>query len=346
MKKVNIGFFPAHPSQIWMMHALASSAPQNIEISWYIRDKDIMVQLAKELSIDFQIVSVAGEGILGNAFELLCNIFRFLKITKKDKIEIWFSKYGAVNIAAWLLRTTNYSFNDDDADIVPFIAMTSYPFSKHVFCTKWTRMGKYEKLALRYPSFHELYYLHPNRFQANLTKAREFLNIPNSQTYALIRLSSLKAHHDLNQTGVSDALLFKLISQIEQKHRIYISSERPLRPEIEKFRVNIPMVQIHTILSSSSLVIGDSQTMIAEASVLGIPNLRISSFKGKLGYLDELERRELTKSVKPGDDQEIITALKEVMKQTPFDFDDKKIKLISETVDPISFIWKHIKADT
>ena len=42
-------------------------------------------------------------------------------------------------------------------------------------------------------------------------------------------------------------------------------------------------------MESTSLYIGDSQTMAAEAGVLGVPFVRFNDFVGRIGYLRELE---------------------------------------------------------
>lgn len=339
---INIGFFPAHPSQLWMMNSLSKSTPNNVKILWYVRDKDIMIELAEQLGLDYQVVSEAGTGYIKNALELFINIFKFLNYTRKDNIDIWFSKYGAVNIAAWLLRKKNFSFNDDDADIVPIIALTSYPFSKNVFCTNWTRMGRYEKYAIRYPSLHELFYLHPNHFTPNKELAYSFLKLTNAEPYVIIRLSSLQAHHDLTATGVSNKLLSRMIDMIEPKFKIFISSEKPLIKEFQKYQINIPTSKIHTVLANASFVIGDSLTMMTEAAVLGIPNLRISSFSGKIGTLNEMERRQLTQSVKPDDEDEIINRLEVLIRNDSDSIIKHRNLLLKETIDPIDFIWENI----
>tara|TARA_R110001599_G_C12273186_1_gene661706 strand:+ start:5986 stop:7020 length:1035 start_codon:yes stop_codon:yes gene_type:complete len=339
---INIGFFPAHPSQLWMMYSMARYAPANVNIIWYIRDKDITIKLADELKIDYKLVSEAGTGFLRNAWELFLNILKFLRYTKNDKVDIWFSKYGSVNIAAWILGKTNFSFNDDDADIVPFIALTSYPFSKKVFCTNWTRMGKYEKYAIRYPSFHELFYLHPNHFNPNIQEAFDFLKLKNSQPYILIRLSSLQAHHDLTAKGVSDDLLKKIITLSKQKYKIFISSEKPLKSDFEEYKINIPTSEIHTILAGASFVIGDSLTMITEAAMLGIPNFRISSFTGKIGTLIEIERRLLTQSARPYEEEKILKIVDQLITNNNDQINKNKELLLTETIDPIPFIWNKI----
>ena len=46
---------------------------------------------------------------------------------------------------------------------------------------------------------------------------------------------------------------------------------------------------MHHVMAFASLYIGDSQTMSAEAGVLGVPFLRFNDFVGRIGYLRELE---------------------------------------------------------
>ena len=43
------------------------------------------------------------------------------------------------------------------------------------------------------------------------------------------------------------------------------------------------------MMAFASLYIGDSQTMAAEAGVLGVPFVRFNDFVGRIGYLRELE---------------------------------------------------------
>jgi predicted glycosyltransferase len=48
---------------------------------------------------------------------------------------------------------------------------------------------------------------------------------------------------------------------------------------------------MHHIMAFASLYIGDSQTMAAEAGVLGTPFIRFNDFVGRIGYLNELENK-------------------------------------------------------
>ena len=46
---------------------------------------------------------------------------------------------------------------------------------------------------------------------------------------------------------------------------------------------------MHHVMVFALLYIGDSQTMAAEAGVLGVPFVRFNDFVGRIGYLRELE---------------------------------------------------------
>ena len=55
-------------------------------------------------------------------------------------------------------------------------------------------------------------------------------------------------------------------------------------------RTSVPnATDMHHVMAFTSLYIGDSQTMAAEAGVLGVPFVRFNDFVGRIGYLRELE---------------------------------------------------------
>ena len=77
-----------------------------------------------------------------------------------------------------------------------------------------------------------------------------------------------------------------------------------------EYRFELPPEMLHDALAFASLLVGDSQTMAAEAAVLGTPNLRVSSWKGRLDYLEELEHRfGLTESFSPDQGEALLTRL-------------------------------------
>ena len=162
---MKIALFPSHPSQLWMLKPVADYLSQDDHICWFMRDKDVMLELADAMGIEYTRLSIASTGLVGNGIEMAANFLRCIRHTLKDNIDVWVTKYGAGNSAARLCLRKTLSFNDDDADIVPLIAATSYTVAHAVLVPDVTRMGRYERKARRYNSSHELFYLHPNRFR-------------------------------------------------------------------------------------------------------------------------------------------------------------------------------------
>ena len=109
------------------------------------------------------------------------------------------------------------------------------------------------------------------------------------EPYFLIRFSALNAHHDKGIKGISNEIAERLVKILEPFGTIYITSERPLEPQFEKYCIKINPLDMHHVMAFASLYIGDSQTMAAEAGVLGVPFVRFNDFVGRIGYLRELE---------------------------------------------------------
>jgi len=110
-----------------------------------------------------------------------------------------------------------------------------------------------------------------------------------TKPYFLIRFSALNAHHDKGIKGISNEIAERLVKILEPHGTIYITSERPLEPQFEKYRIKINPLDMHHVMAFASLYIGDSQTMAAEAGFLGVPFVRFNDFVGRIGYLRELE---------------------------------------------------------
>ena len=70
-------------------------------------------------------------------------------------------------------------------------------------------------------------------------------------------------------------------------------------------------------MAFAKMIVGDSQTVAAEASVLGTPSLRVSTFSGRLGYLNELENcYGISVSYHPRDVRLLFEKLDELLNDT------------------------------
>jgi len=73
-------------------------------------------------------------------------------------------------------------------------------------------------------------------------------------------------------------------------------------------------LDIHHMIALATIFIGDSQTMAAEAGILGTPFIRYNDFVGRLGYLNELEEKyNLGFGIRPGDEEKLFSAIRTLL---------------------------------
>ena len=343
-EKRKIAFFPAHPSQVWILKEVAEEVSKFADTIWFLRDKEISTELADFLGIEYHVISKAGRGIWGNAKELFTNILKSLKYTRKHKIDIWVTKYSSGNIASWLLRKKSISFIDDDIDVIPFVAWTSFPFANVIFAPNVTRMGRFDKKTIRFPGNFELCYLHPNRFSPDPTIFNE-LGLNEGEKYAIIRLSALQAHHDTGIRGINEELLRKVIKLTDGDIRLFITSEKPISAEFEQYRLPIKPERIHHALYYAEFLLSDSQTMTQESAVLGTPAFRINDFVGRVSIMNKLEELGLSYGFKPGEERQLLDELKKylALDNRKDIFQVRREEMLKNWIDPVPLFVNVIK---
>ena len=162
-----------------------------------------------------------------------------------------------------------------------------YPLA-HAVCTPDCYKGPVQGNHVTYPGYHELAYLHPNRFTPDLNIVRES-GVDPEIPYFILRLVSWQASHDVGEAGLESQMLKQMIERLQPHGRILITSEKPLPPELDPMRFHCPPEDMHHFLAHAALLVGESATMASEAAVLGTPAFFISD-TGR-GYTDEEEEK-------------------------------------------------------
>ena len=188
-----------------------------------------------------------------------------------------------------------------------------------------------------YNGYHELAYLHPNRFVAD-PSIYDILKINPDTKYVILRFVSWNASHDVNQSGLSIQEKRELINYLEKKYTVFISSEGKLPDEFKKYQIRIPPEEMHNVLAYACMFIGEGATMASESAVLGTPALYINSIMA--GTIKEQEKYGLLFSFKNGEgvlskikELDEIPDLKEVFKK-------RLEKLLQDKIDVTSFmVW-------
>lgn len=280
-----------HPAHFYLYkNTIEKLRKDGNEVEILIKKKDILQQLLDNQQWSYHNILKEGRknNKIGMAWGMFKRTMRQSMFCLKYKPDILTGTSVENSFIGKFLRIPVINCNEDDAAAVPLYAKLSYPWADAILNPFVCNSGKWNAKATKYPSYQELAYLHPNHFTPNKEVVEKY-GIDTSKPYFILRFASLKAHHDAGIQGINTEIAQHLIDQLLPHGRIYITSERELEPQFEQYRIKINPLDMHHVMAFASLYIGDSQTMAAEAGVLGTPFVRFNDFVGRIGYLRELE---------------------------------------------------------
>lgn len=255
-----------------------------------ITTKDILEKLLIDSRIPYVNIMKKShkKSKIGYFYDMLVRCLRVLFLCVRYKIDILTGSTIEISMIGWLLRKPSINIGEDDAAVVSKYIKLVAPFIDVRLTPIVCNDGELEPHSVHYPSNMELGYLHTNHFTP-VKHIVESYSIDTSKPYFILRFASLKAHHDDGISGINTEIAQRLIDILSPHGQIYITSERELEPQFEPYRIRINPLDMHHVMAFASLYIGDSQTMAAEAGVLGTPFVRFNDFVGRIGYLRELE---------------------------------------------------------
>lgn len=327
----------SHPALAHVFgHVIPAFHARGHETLVVARDKDVTLALLDAYGIAHHVLAPAARTQRGRLRELVVREARLLALGRRFRPHLITGTSVHAARAGLLLRSRSAILNDDDAAAVPLFRWLAYPLASAIVTPTALAHERWGRRHILYPSYHALFYLHPDRFRADHAVRRD-LGIPDSQPYAILRLSALEAHHDRGVKGVSQAFLRAIVDGVGRRIRVFVSSEKPLPPEFEPLRITLRPERIHHALAGAAFFLGDSQTMTAEAAVLGTPAFRINDFVGRISYLRELEEYELAFGFRPAEEKAALLAMERVLAlpDRAAVFAARRQKLLSEKIDPV-----------
>lgn len=340
-----------HPSHYHMFKNSYRIFKQNgNDTVFVIKDKDIIENLLKEDNIEYIKINKKRVGkskmsiILLGVVDLIFQDLNLFKFVRKFKPDIMLGTDYSISHIGKLLKTPSLVFNEDDFEINKFFCKLAYPLCSYIIAPEITNVGRYKDKKIGYNSFQKLAFLHPNKFTPNIDILNKY-DKNFEKPYVLIRLVNFKAGHDIEMKhqGINIDILKKVIKIIENnKREVFISSESNLSNKFDKYKLNIKFTDIHHIMSYADLIIADSQSMIVESAILGVPNIRFNSFVGKINVLEELENKYgLTYGILPENEELLLLKIDEILKNNDNikkQCNLNKIKMLEDKIDLTAFI--------
>lgn len=333
-------FHLTHPAHYHLFYpTILRLRSKGWEILITIRQKDVLERLLKDKKEAYKIIPHfdTNVGALKHIVPLFYRTIYLLRICRKYRPNFLISSASEVALVGWMLRETSLLFFEDDLKHVKQWAIITAPFASLLICPKATSAFKWEYKTIKYDGYHELAYLHPNIY------SRKFIVLKKNRKHFLIRLAKLDAYHDSNNMGISDNLFEVIILKLKRYGDVYISTERELRNDLKRLCKEIIPSELIYYMPYMDLYIGDSQTMAAEAAVLGVPSLRFNDFVGKLGYLEELEHSYgLTFGIKSSEPDELLLKIDELLSipNIKKEWNERRRKMLSEKINVTDFfVW-------
>ena len=302
------------------------------------RNRSIIFELLDKNKIPYYNRGKGKNGIIGKILYMLAADFKLFSKAIKFRPDIFLSfasPYAAQT--SWLLKIPHIVL--DDTEHARFGHFFYKPFSK-VFLNPTCFQNDFGGKQIRFNSYSELFYLHPN-YIANYLDILALLGISENEKYALLRFVSWKASHDIGHSGLDLATKKQLVNiLIEKDYKVFISTEAENTDSFfDKYMIKISPDLIHHVMKLADLLVTEGATMASECAMLGTPAIYVNSLDA--GTLREQEDKfQLIHGFRSSNG--VIDKVLEIInnpdaKRT---YQIRRDKMLSEKIDPTAFlVW-------
>ncbi|MDY8136888.1 DUF354 domain-containing protein [Aquimarina sp. 2201CG5-10] len=324
-----------HPGHVHLFRNFAYCMKEKgHEFLFTCREKEFEIELLKAANLPFVSFGKKYNSTFGKILGLIK--FDILELIQglKFKPDIFMSHgspYAAH--AAAILRKPHVSLEDSGnwEQMKLYLPFTSCVLTPDVL---FEDLGNKQ---IRYQSYHELAYLHPNYFETK-NNQHKILNLTPDEKYVIVRFVSWNASHDRGHNGFSETEKERIIDYLASRYRVFITSEGYLPEKYESYKIKIAPEDIHEVLAGAELFIGEGATMAAESGVLGTPSIYVNSIRRS--YNEDQEKYGLVFNFQ--NEKGVFEKIKEIenipdRKKT---FADRRVNLLNDKIDITAFmVW-------
>lgn len=276
-----------HPAHVhFFRHAIRGLKAGGHRVHVFARDKAVTRDLLEAYDVDYELLAGAAPSSLpGLARTQLTYEARLLRRALAIDPDVMTAIGGiAVSHVASLVGARSVVFTDTEhADLINRLA---FPFADRVVTPECFHDGVGDK-QVTYPGYHELAYLHPDRFDPDPAVPRG-LGLDPDDRYVVLRLISWEASHDREAGGFADVT--DVVERLEATGAtVLVTAEGDLPPALADRQVSVEPHRMHDLLAFADLFVGEGATMAAESAVLGTPAVYVNTLR--MGYTDELDAR-------------------------------------------------------
>ncbi len=329
-----------HPGHVhFFRHVIAEMTERGDEVLVTARRKEVAVELLEAFEIPHVVLSSQSTGTIGLSTEWATRTTRLASMARKFSPDVLLGIMG-VSIApvGRLLRKPALVFYD--TEVATQTNRFVYPMASSVItpdCYEAPVRGNH----ITYPGYHELAYLHPDRFTPDAGKLGAFGLSP-EEPFTVVRFVSWESSHDSGEVALDSSQKIALVERLQQHGRIVISSEGQLPPSLEPLHLSGPVEDVHHVLSYANLTVGESSTMAAESAVLGTPAVHVA--QTSRGYVDDLEDHYgLVEHFQPERFDAALAAAEETMAHPDPERDEQaRSRMLEDKIDVTSWMINYV----
>ncbi|MFC6767230.1 DUF354 domain-containing protein [Natrinema soli] len=273
-----------HPGHVhFFKHAIRELQSKGHELHVFARENEVTVELLERAEIDHEVLAGESNSLFSLAAVQATYETRLLRRARRIEPDVITAIGGvaAAHVASVVGAKSVVFYDTEHATIITKLA---YPFAD-VVCTPECYQGDIGSKHRTYPGYHELAYLHPDRFEPDPAVLAD-AGLEPDDTLVVMRLSSWDSSHDVGQGGFDDPV--DAVHRLEDAGAtVLLTSEVDLPAELESHRYTLAPDRMHDLLAYADCFVGEGATMAAEAAVLGTPAVYVNSLA--LGYVTELD---------------------------------------------------------
>ncbi len=324
-----------HPAHVhFFRNVVGLLEERGHEVKVVAREKDVNLDLLDAYDLPYELLAGPVSSTLDLARVQLLYEYRVLRVARRFQPDVITAIHGlAAAHAARLAGARSVIFVDDLAAnrlTVPFADVVATP---RAFPEDYG--GKH----VRYDGYHELAYLHPERFEPDPAALREH-GVDPDERYSVVRFSDMGAHHDIGEHGLSAAGKREVVDALAEHGPVYASIEGD-GDGFDGHELPIPPHLVHQLLHYAGVFVTDSSTMPTEAALLGTPAVRSNSFAGEnevmVNFHELQERYGLVYSTP--DEREAIDLVRELASDpdASSEWQRRRDRLLEDKIDVAAF---------
>ena len=328
-----------HPAHVHLLrNAYAMLTERGNKVLVVVKEIPSAIRLLELYGIPYINIGKKDDAIAKKGFDQLVYAHRILKLVRKNKIDVGVGTSINLPHVSKVSSMKSIVLDDDDDEAEPLFAKFGHPFADTILTP--SSITRKSSKAVYVNAYHELAYLHPNRFAPDPSVLND-AGVVEKEPYFILRFNAFKAHHDVGAEGLSIENKRRLVNFLKSKGKVFITTERDIDDEFKPYQLKVSPEKAHSLMYYATMLIGDSQTMTSEAAVLGTPAIRCNTFVGRIHYLEEEEHKYgLTYGFRPEQSEAMFQKIEELLSMPDLkqEWQLRRQKMLSEKIDYTQFL--------